>query len=302
MKAKAAAAKAGAKKKAKPKAKKKGGGGGGGGGMRAGSATAAAKKKQAAKPAAPAASLTPRQQAAKYLAAAVKETARAAAETARAKAEDARAAAQAARADADRRAAVIAGDNARGDRLRGEQATALVRAANDRQRARKERSRAVTEKARAAQNRVAAHDALIGAPMPGAVAGGWVLGWNDDLDSCAAAALANSLLACTGHRVADRDVLDLYLAVTRGRDTGAAMGATLDAAAVLGLGGWYPAAVQWTEDPLGDGTIVALPQHAAVICGGDLISWGQPCPADSMGPPAGGWTLAWVPGSHRAGP
>jgi hypothetical protein len=299
---KSAAAKAGAAKKKKPAKKKKGGGGGGGGGMRAQSGKAAAAKKAAAKAGPSTAAQTPRQQAAKYLAAAVKETARAAAETQRAKAEDARAAAQDARAERDRRAAMIAGDNARGRELRGAQATALVRAANDRQRAQKERTRAKHAKALAAQNRVAAHDALIGAPSPGAVAAGWILGWNDDLDTCAAAALANSLLACTGHRAADRDVLDLHLAVTRGAGQLASMSAVLAAARERGISGWHPA-VTYQDVPAGDGAIVTFPGHAAVWYGQGLVSWGQHLPADAMdGPPGGGWEVQWVPGSHQAGP
>lgn len=299
MRLKSAAAKTAAKKKKAPAKKKKGGGGGGGGGMRAQSGKSAAAKKQAAAKGNVKA-LTPRQQAAKYLASAVKETARAAREAARAAVELERAKAQQERAEGARRAAVIAGvDSARGRRLAAEEATDLKRAVNDRARAKKERSREATAKARAAADRVAAHDALIGAASPGAVADGWILGWNDDLDTCAAAALANSLLACTGHRVSDREVLDLYLATTRGRDQLVSLGTTLDAARELGLGGWHPVR-PGSNRPDGDGTIVVLPGHAAVRWRGGLVSWGRWDAASE--PPGADVPLAWAQGSRRAGP
>jgi hypothetical protein len=263
------------------------------GSMRATSARTAARK-----PAGPSfAAETPRQEAAKYLARAAKETSRAARDAARAAREDARAKAQQERAEAAlRRAEFYNPRSVRGERYAAEAATDLRRALSDKARAKVERQREAKAKAKAAADRAKAHDALVGAPAAGAVAGGWILGRNDDLDSCAAAAVANSLLACTGLRVADRDVLDLYLAVTRGRDCGASMADTLAAAALLGIGGYRPSAVLYlaaVPAPVADGLIITLPGHAAVLAGGLEVSWGLAREAGASGDAGGCWQVSW---------
>lgn len=70
----------------------------------------------------------------------------------------------------------------------------------------------------------------------------WILGGNDWHRGCAAVALANSLLAATGQRVSDRDVLDLYWLTADDPDAGAGVLATLETAEEFGLGGMRPVA------------------------------------------------------------
>ena len=47
---------------------------------------------------------------------------------------------------------------------------------------------------------------LAGTPL----AGGWILGGNDAADNCAAVAVANALLAMSGRRVPDAELLELH--------------------------------------------------------------------------------------------
>jgi hypothetical protein len=134
-----------------------------------------------------------------------------------------------------------------------------------------------------------------------AAAGEWILGGNDRYADCAATAVANSLLACTGLRASDEDVLRLHMAAAGDPDAGASIAGILRATADLGLAGTGPASCELLDagEPLaGDGLILDLDlaetqlledawdwdpdpgwgMHAAVLFGGSLITWGGAVP------------------------
>jgi hypothetical protein len=115
------------------------------------------------------------------------------------------------------------------------------------------------------------------------LAGGWVTGWNDRLDSCVPAAIANSLLLATGVRASDGEVLALW------ERAGSAIPAVLEAVARYGVAGVRPAdfhlapldEIDWS-DFIKPGLIlgVDLPgPHAVLAVGGVWITWGQRYPA-----------------------
>lgn len=268
----------------------------------------------------PAKQLTPKQEAAADRVAARQESARARTERSRSAsyAGQSRAAAAQEKVDAITATRLSEQGDPRGA------AISKARAVRDRARAKRDKVAAVRDRARAgkerqaaAHDRVKAHYALLGAPAPFPVAGPavWVMGGNDWHSGCAAAAVANSLLATTGHRVTDQDVTELYFATTRGADTGASMAATLGALAERGIGGWFPAGIRWLpglpEDP--DGVIVGLPGHAAVLYDGGLITWGRRVAAEAWdhclpegttARPPGGWQVDWaapLPGGTAPG-
>ena len=116
----------------------------------------------------------------------------------------------------------------------------LAKARREQAEARADMAKARRNQAKAARNQhKAAH---VGLTIPDAIADGWILGGNDWHRGCAAVALANSLLAATGLRVSDRDVLDLYWLTADDPDTGAGVLATLETAEEFGLGGMRPVA------------------------------------------------------------
>ena len=129
------------------------------------------------------------------------------------------------------------------------------------------------------------------------LAGAWILGGNDRYADCAAAAVANSLLACTGVITAGRDVLRLHLAAAGDPGEGASIEDILRAAAVTGLAGAGPASwdlLDEDEPAAGDGLILDLDlgeaqmsqdawdcdpdpgwgTHAAVLAGDSVVTWG----------------------------
>jgi len=89
--------------------------------------------------------------------------------------------------------------------------------------------------------------------------GGWLCGLNDAYDICAPVAIANHLLAETGRRVTDEDILRLYETVTGGGDHGAPIADALAAAMTDGIGCCFPRAVR------------LVPVTRAGICAGGLI-------------------------------
>jgi hypothetical protein len=166
-------------------------------------------------------SLTPQQKAARDRG----EAANARDEAAKAR-EDARKAGADARRDEERAAA---------DRRRGEYKFArqeMREARKDLGRERRDLARAARDRARAGRDQARARTAGLARP---AGPGEWVLGGNDRYLTCAAAAVANSLLLATGIRVDDEDVLGLHLAAGGSLDAGASVLGVLEAAERYGL-------------------------------------------------------------------
>jgi hypothetical protein len=115
------------------------------------------------------------------------------------------------------------------------------------------------------------------------LAGWWITGGNDVADNCAAVAVANSLLAATGRRIPDADLLRLH-------DRAGPL-SIAEALAALG-------AASFTETTaVSEGTVigVATPYgpHAALWTGGGLVTWGRwtGCPDDWQADEA--WAVTW---------
>ena len=96
-------------------------------------------------------------------------------------------------------------------------------------RERRDDARAARDMARSRRDLGRARTAGLARPGSG---GTWVLGDNDRYDSCAAVAVANSLLLATGTRLSDDKVLGLHVAAGGGRESGASVLATLEAAGI----------------------------------------------------------------------
>jgi hypothetical protein len=152
-----------------------------------------------------------------------------------------------------------------------------------------------------------------------ALPGEWILGGNDRYTDCAAAAVANSLLACTGLRASDEDILRLHLAAAGDPDAGASIAGVLRAATDLGLAGAGPASCELLgeDEPLDeDGLILDLDlaeaqllegtwdwdpapgwgMHAAVLTGGSVITWGGAVPVTAEFlefQVAAAWRVTW---------
>jgi hypothetical protein len=94
--------------------------------------------------------------------------------------------------------------------------------------------------------------------------GGWLCGLNDAYDICAPVAIANHLLAATGRRVSDEDILRLYETVTGGGDHGAPIADSLAAAMSDGIGCCFPRAVRLVP------VTRASVRRSGLICGAEL--------------------------------
>ena len=163
---------------------------------------------------------------------------------------------------------------------------------NKKQRAAAQKKKKAAAKAKRSVGKTKRTTQLARPGMPG---GGWILGGNDQHDSCAAAAAANSLLACTGIRAPARDVLALHALA------GPSITAVLAVLADTGLAGVPLTGAVWLEDgePLaGPGLVLdldltaaqqyqriwdAVPAaswgpHAAVLHHGTAITWGMAVP------------------------
>jgi hypothetical protein len=184
------------------------------------------------------------------------------------------------------------------------------------QRAAYNRKKAGTERVQPTRRTVA----LAAPPLPG----GWILGGNDRYPNCAAAAVANSLLACTGVRPSDADVLRLHLAAAGDLDVSASIAGVLRAAAESGLAAAGPASCELLDEdepPAEDGLILDLDlaeaqmlegawdwepdpdwgMHAAVLAGGSVITWGGVIPVTAEFlefQVAAAWRVVWeAPGA-----
>lgn len=135
--------------------------------------------------------------------------------------------------------------------------------------------------------RVHARRAAIGDVLE---SGYWLTGSNDEMPSCVATAVGNSLLAATGIRVGDDDVLALFLMAGEGPVSIAHTLATLSRE---GISRVRPISAVLMDEGAGlmPGDILGLTDgvndHAATWTTQGLISWGAPLDLDL----ADGWFL-----------
>jgi len=158
----------------------------------------------------------------------------------RARGEAAKAREEAAKAGAEARRDE---QRARADRRRGEGAYArqeMREARGDLARQRRDLARAGRDQARHARDDARARTAGLARPGSG---GAWIPGGNDKYLTCAAAAVANSLLLATGKRAAGEDVLALHAAAAGHPDAPASVLDVLETAREYGLAGVAPAAL-----------------------------------------------------------
>lgn len=115
----------------------------------------------------------------------------------------------------------------------------------------------------------------------------WIAGRNDDEPSCVATAIANSLLAQTGVRATEEQVLKLHWQISGGGD-GVSISDALASVMQSGLAGVRPAD-SWVAGVRLRGAIVGLTDgtrdHAVTFTPQGLISWGAPLDFDT----AEGW-------------
>jgi hypothetical protein len=209
--------------------------------------------------------LTPKQKAERDRA----EAANAREEAAKAR-EEAKKAGEDARRDEQRAAA---------DRRRHEYKDArqeMREARSDLAREHRDLARAGRDQARAGRDMARARTAGLARPGGG---GAWILGGNDRYATCAAAALANSLLMATGRRVADEDVLALHAAAAGHPDTPASVLSVLETASQIQA---FGVNLEFGEAQFKVACILelALPGggHAAVLGDGFAVSWGTEVP------------------------
>jgi hypothetical protein len=196
------------------------------------------------------------------------------AEAGKARGEAAKAREEAAKAGAEARKDEA---RARADRKRGEPAFArqeMKQARGDLAREKRDLARAGRDSARSQRDLARARTA--GLARAGR-AGEWILGGNDQYLTCAAAAVANSLLLATGQRVSDEDALGLHRSAGGTEVTGTSVLAALEAAQPDGLSGWRPAFGPIARDP-GAGLLRAVPVGPL----GELPF--QRAPLDSLAP------------------
>jgi hypothetical protein len=105
---------------------------------------------------------------------------------------------------------------------------------------------------------------LAGTPLDG----GWILGGNDTADNCAAVAVANALLAMSGHRMSDAELLGLH-----GR-----AGPLSIPEALAALGASFTELQPQPGDAAPWSIVAGLAtphgSHAALLLGGNLVTWG----------------------------
>ena len=124
---------------------------------------------------------------------------------------------------------------------------------------------------------------------------GWITAGNEELPDCAAVAAANTLLAATGIRAADSDVLRLHHLAD------GSIAGVLKALAAYGLAGHRPAGF-WRCGPGLNGLPViagltdGASDHAVARTPAGLISWGGPLGGALLAtwmPDGEYWAIAW---------
>lgn len=210
---------------------------------------------------------------------------------------------------------------ARAERDLAKAARYRAAAEHDRAKVQRDDARAVRDLARSRRDdarsaRDLAKARGVGLASPVAAAdGGWILGGNDWHRGCAAVAVSNGLLAATGTRVTDEDVLLLYAATTGNQDTGAGVEATLSTAETLGIGKCFPAGRNLAGKHAGVLVELALTVaqrdqdvwdwepaplwgvHAALLLDGHVITWGRAVPVTTAflaGQVTGAWCVDWT--------
>jgi hypothetical protein len=163
-------------------------------------------------------------------------------------------------------------------------------AAHDLAKARKDIAKAAKYKLKALQVGYARPPAR----QPG---GQWVTAWNGQWPTCAAAAVANSLLVATGWRVSDDDVLALHTAAGGTADTGPVMVDVLYELLACGVAGVRPRSVTAVDRPrAGDVAVVLAPSwepHAVALTDDGPVSWGTVLPAALLGYACEVWEVTW---------
>jgi hypothetical protein len=181
-------------------------------------------------------------------------------------------------------------ERAAADRERGEYRYAreeMREARHNLGRERRDLARAARDQARARRDTGRARTAGLARPT---VPGGWVLGGNDRYATCAAAAVANSLLLATGIRAGDEDVLALHVAAAGHPGTPASVLGVLEAALEHGLAGW-----PLTGFGPGSGIAeISLPGglHAVALGDGFAVTWGNAVPVPQW-PVLATWAITW---------
>ena len=209
-------------------------------------------------------------------------------EAANARGEAARAREEAAKAGREARAEE---ERAKADRERHEYKYAreeMREARHNLQRERRDLARAGRDAQRARRDTARARTAGLARPS---VPGEWILGGNDRYLTCAATAVANSLLLATGKRVSDEDVLGLHEAAAGSPDAGASVLSVLEAAQAWGLGGHRPrrdsrSGIRILETALPGGI------HAVLLADGFTVTWGQAAKTVA-GQVIAAWEIDW---------
>lgn len=127
----------------------------------------------------------------------------------------------------------------------------------------------------------------------------WIAGGNDMLPTCASAAVANHLLAATGRRMSDADVLLLH--ALAGDDQGADLSGVLELlrSSVVPLSCGLVGLAELTqadEDAIAAGLLVGLSlphaRHAVLAHPRGMVSWGMVLPW--QGVPDEAWAVQWL--------
>lgn len=188
-------------------------------------------------------------------------------------------------------------ERARADRRRHEYKDArqeMREARHNLARERHDLARAERDQARARRDTGRARTAGLTRPGSG---GAWILGGNDEYLTCAAAAVANSLLLATGTRLSDEDVLDLHVAEAGSPDAPASVLGVLETAQRFGLARGFDEG-KADINPHGLILEIALPGgiHAVLLADGFAVAWGRAVPVTQAfleRQTVAAWSVTW---------
>jgi hypothetical protein len=134
-------------------------------------------------------------------------------------------------------------------------------------------------------------------PLPG---WSWLMACNDVAPTCAAAAVANHLLAYTGLRMTDEDIMSLHNMA--GGDDGASIEAVLETIqshrSCFGAASkaYLSTFTRTDSDVIVAGLVVGVrlqhAGHAVVSTSRGMVSWGRVMPFE--GTPEEAWALEWL--------
>lgn len=129
--------------------------------------------------------------------------------------------------------------------------------------------------------------------------GDWINGFNSEAPTCVPTAIANSLMAVTGQRVTDDDVMLLFMQAG-GNRLGVSVAECLAALATHGIGGHKPSGACCPAiGTLDTGDLVGLAYtHAACLTADGLVTWGDVLALDLAAEFDGeAWRIDWF-GQH----